>query len=290
MNAPRAAVPAPGARSVRKVMGLVLLALMPGVLAQAWLLDASLGARALLAVCFALACEAGMLLLRRRPLWRFVSDFSAPITALLLAALLPPLTPWWITGTGAVIAVVFAKHLFGGLGDNPFNPAMAAYAALLLLFPAQVAAVFGGPPAQAGASLATGGLFALGGMLLLWRKLIPWQTPLAMVIGALLASALLKHASGLPEAMAFAAPLPVAVVLAAFFIVTDPVTGCLSPRGRLAFGLGAGVLTSLLAPGPGSADGLPFAVLLMNCLAPWIDRHTRPARPPATVPAADMPA
>lgn len=283
-------LPASPPRSVRRIMGLVLLALLPGTLAQAWLLDGSLAARAALAVGFALASEAALLCLRRRPLRPFLTDLSAPITGVLLALLLPPATPWWITGTGVVIALVLAKQLYGGLGDNLFNPAMVGYAALLLLFPAQVAAVFGGPPSQAGASLATGGLFALGGLFLLWRRLIPWQTPLAMVLGALLASAALRHASGTPDAAAFAAPLSVAVVLAAFFVVTDPVTGCLSPRGRLLFGLGAGVLTSLLAPGPGSADGLPFAVLLMNCLAPWIDHHTRPARPPSAVPATDAPA
>jgi electron transport complex protein RnfD len=67
-------------------------------------------------------------------------------------------------------------------------------------------------------------------------------------------------------------------MLAAFFIVTDPVTGCMSPRGRLFFGLGAGLLTVWLTRVAGMPDGLPFAVLSMNFAAPWLDRHTRPVR------------
>jgi electron transport complex protein RnfD len=86
----------------------------------------------------ALASEAAMLAARRRPLRPFLSDYTAVITAWLLALALPPLAPWWLAAIGATFAIVIAKHLYGGLGYNPFNPAMAGYVVLLVSFPAEM--------------------------------------------------------------------------------------------------------------------------------------------------------
>ena len=79
-----------------------------------------------------------MLAIRQRPLWPFLSDGSAVLTACLLALSLPPMAPWWLLLLGSFIAIVFAKQLYGGLGYNPFNPAMAAYAVLLISFPLEM--------------------------------------------------------------------------------------------------------------------------------------------------------
>ncbi|MGV8508402.1 RnfABCDGE type electron transport complex subunit D, partial [Pseudomonas aeruginosa] len=86
----------------------------------------------------ALACEAAMLALRKRPPGVFLKDGSALVTALLLAVALPPYAPWWLTLVATFFALVFGKHLYGGLGQNPFNPAMLGYVVALVSFPLEM--------------------------------------------------------------------------------------------------------------------------------------------------------
>lgn len=124
--------------TVQGVMLRVAAALVPGL--AAYVLNFGIGVviQCLLAVGFAMAAEYLVLRLRRRPAGLHLQDGSAAVTALLFALCLSPLTPWWITLTGAVFAIALAKHAFGGLGHNLFNPAMAGYAFVLLCFPAQM--------------------------------------------------------------------------------------------------------------------------------------------------------
>jgi electron transport complex protein RnfD len=327
----------PARRSVREVMGLVLLALAPGTAAHAWFFGPGVLAQVLLAVGFALAFEAAMLKLRDRPLRPFLGDLSAPLTAVLFALSLPPLAPWWVAAIGMLAAVVFAKHLYGGLGHNLFNPAMVGVAVVLLCFPREFTQWLppaGLDPAQAvpglGASLRailTGELpapwrwdmlaqatpldtvrtlasegatlaeirgaplfgdfggrgwewvanfYALGGLFLLWKRVIPWQVPVA-TLGTVVLVALPfwlydPDLHPFPLQHVFSG----ALVLAAFFIATDPVSGCTTPRGRLLFGAGVAVLTLVIRRWGAFPDGVAFAVLLMNCAAPWLDRYSRP--------------
>ncbi len=121
--------------SVRRVMGEVLLALVPATIAWVWFFGPGILYNMAVAAAVALACEAGALALRQRPVLPQLLDLSALLTAVLLAFCLPPLTPWWVTATGAAFAIVFAKQLYGGLGFNPFNPAMAGYVVVLISFP-----------------------------------------------------------------------------------------------------------------------------------------------------------
>lgn len=124
--------------SVSWVMGQVLIALIPGLvlffLVFGWGVLVHLG----LAMACALGFEAAMLKLRGRLVSRFLGDGSAAVTAVLLALAIPPLAPWWITVVAVFFAIVFAKHLYGGLGYNPFNPAMVGYAILLISFPKEM--------------------------------------------------------------------------------------------------------------------------------------------------------
>jgi electron transport complex protein RnfD len=122
--------------SVAAVMRDVLLGLIPGLLVHAWYFGPGIFVQCMLAAATALACEYGMLRLRGRPVRIFLYDGSALVTALLLALTLSPFTPWWATILGAAFAIVVAKHLYGGLGHNLFNPAMAGYVFVLLCFPA----------------------------------------------------------------------------------------------------------------------------------------------------------
>jgi electron transport complex protein RnfD len=124
--------------SVTRVMGDVLIGLVPAAAAWTWYFGPGLLVNVIVATAVGVACEAAMVRLRGRPPARELADLSVVVTAVLFAFALPPLTPWWITATGMIFAVVFAKHLYGGLGFNPFNPAMVGYVVVLVSFPADL--------------------------------------------------------------------------------------------------------------------------------------------------------
>lgn len=131
-NAPYFRKPA----SVSLVMTKVLLALLPGIAVYVWLFGAGVLVQIGLASAAALASEAVMLKLRGKPLAMFLTDGSALVTAWLIALTFPPIAPWWMVVGSTAFAIVVAKHLYGGLGQNPFNPAMVAYAIMIVSFPA----------------------------------------------------------------------------------------------------------------------------------------------------------
>lgn len=316
-------------------MRQVLYALCPGILAYTWFFGFGMVIQILLATGFALAFEALMLKVRNQPFGLFISDGSAIVTAVLFALCLPPLAPWWIACLGMFFAIVMAKHLYGGLGQNVFNPAMVGYVVVLISFPqamtqwiapvsiaplspgfadtltailtghlpagldwdtvsqatpldmirtsvasghtvfeARQSAIFGDFGGRGWEWIAN--WYAIGGLWLLWRRVISWQVPLTM-IGSVV---VLGLAAYLADPGSSPSPLQHvfsgALVLGAFFIATDPVSGCTSPRGRLFFGLGVGVLTLVIRRWGGYPDGVAFAVLMMNMAAPLIDRYTRP--------------
>lgn len=124
-----------GPQSVTRVMAIVLLALVPGSIAMTWYFGWGIVINLVLAVSTALAAEAAVLMLRGRPVRPALFDLSAVVTGWLLALALPPLLPWWQTLLGSGFAIVIAKQLYGGIGFNPFNPAMAGYVLLLVSFP-----------------------------------------------------------------------------------------------------------------------------------------------------------
>src|SRR5574343_725600 len=317
--------------SGRSVMLQVCAALLPAVLVYASLVTPAVLLQMLLATLAALASEAAMLRVQGRPLGMFLGDGSAILTAWLIALAFPPLAPWWLVVTGTVFAIVIAKHLYGGLGQNPFNPAMVAYAVCIVAFPSlmsqwpsvglnlplldQINVILGLAPrvdALSGATpldamktalkLSEGsqdiasllanqdiyGNFAgrgwewvacgylLGGLWMWQRKLITWHVPVSFI------GALTVISGGLWQynRAHFASPLfhllSGGAMLGAFFIATDPVSGCTTPRGKLIFGAGAGLLAYIIRVFGGYPDGVAFAVLLMNLCAPLIDLLTQP--------------
>lgn len=126
-----------GARTA-KVMQQVLLATLPGIIVMTLYFGAGTLANIALAGSCALLFEAAILAVRKRPIGFYLKDCSALVTALLLALAIPPASPWWVVVTGVFFAIVVAKHLYGGLGFNPFNPAMVAYVVLLISFPVEM--------------------------------------------------------------------------------------------------------------------------------------------------------
>lgn len=131
-------LPEPVDERLRPAMMRVLLATLPGVLALLWFQGWGVALNLLLSGFTALAVEAWTLRLRRRPLKPELNDGSALVSATLLALALPAYCPWWLTVTAAACALLFGKHLWGGVGSNPFNPAMLGYALVLVAFPAHM--------------------------------------------------------------------------------------------------------------------------------------------------------
>lgn len=317
--------------SVSRVMLQVCAALLPGIAAYTWLVGPAILLQLLLASLAALLAEAFILHLRGKPLNMFLSDGSALVTAWLIALTFPPLAPWWLIILATAFAIIIAKHLYGGLGQNPFNPAMVAFAVGIVSFPSlmsqwpnlglqqgfstQAAIIFGqisSIDALSGATpldsmktalkMADGSLsvaqilanqevfgnfagrgwewitaaYLLGGLWLWHRKVITWHIPTAFIaaMGSLAAGLWLYNPAQ------FADPLfhlfSGGAMLGAFFIATDPVSGCTTPRGKLIFGAGAGLLAYIIRVFGGYPDGIAFAVLLMNLCAPLIDLLTQP--------------
>jgi electron transport complex protein RnfD len=120
------------------LMQRVIMCTLPGIAVQCYFFGWGVIIQVTLAIIIALLSEAVVLKLRNRPITTTLKDNSAVLTALLLGISIPPLAPWWITVIGVVFAIVIVKHLYGGLGHNIFNPAMAAYVMLLISFPVQM--------------------------------------------------------------------------------------------------------------------------------------------------------
>ena len=321
--------------SVPRVMVQVLVALLPVAIVQVALYGPGLLLQLAVAVPTALGCEALALRLRGREARPALRDGSVLVTAALIALSVTPFAPWWLTFGGVAVAVLLGKHAYGGLGHNPFNPAMVGYAAMLVSFPlamsrwpvpldasgadwsslatqawhaftglaasndfdawtgattldavrsglAQrytldeiVAGDAFGPFGGAGSQWVNLAALAGGGFLLL-RGIVRWHIPVAMLAGLAVPAALM-HAldpSLYPGALFELASG--ATMLGAFFIATDPVTAAASDRGRLIYGAGIGFLTWLIRHQGSYPDGVAFAVLTMNLLAPLIDRWTIP--------------
>ena len=313
----------------------VLLALVPGIIAYTWIYGGGILVSLTLATTTALVCEAALLKIRQRPIKPYLIDMSAVVTAWLLALAIPPLAPWWLVVVGTFFAIVIAKQLYGGLGYNPFNPAMVGYAVLLISFPLimtkwpaplllaehhlsfmeqlnfifsnmlpseikvdaitsatpldylktqlmlkhevsniKQAPIFGIFGAKGGEVVT--GAYLLGGLYLLQQRVISWHLPTAF----LAALAIISLTFYAVEPAHFANPMfhlmSGASMLCAFFIITDPVSGPTTPKGKLYFAAGVGVLTYLIRVYGGYPDGVAFAVLLMNMCVPLIDALTQP--------------
>ena len=239
-----------------------------------------------------------------------VSDLSAAVTGLLIAYNVPPATPWWMVAIGSVFAIIIVKQLFGGLGFNVVNPALAARAILMASWPQHMTfftaphavdavssptplAVMAGTHAaewsDVGASFVgnIGGcigetsalLLILGGAYLLYRGVINWRIPGCMLGGALITLVLFCGPEGL-----FSASLPLVLtqlfsgglMLGAIFMATDYVTSPITPKAHIIYGFGCGVLAMLIRLFGGYAEGVSYAILLMNVAAPLIERYTTP--------------
>lgn len=331
--------------TTQKLMLQVLAALVPGTIVLTYFLGAGILINILVAILAALVAESLCLSLRTgKPgdadsstVSSQLKDGSAMVTAVLLALCLPPFISIWLVITGTVFAIVFGKHIYGGLGHNVFNPAMAGFAVLILSFPfamSQWPALSPYDPTQdvVGSILAAqpgftelisikSGFFPIpdgisaatpldvlkfrgnqtieevwssgngfhafagvgwgwvnlaflgGGLYLLKIGVIQYRAPLAMLI-TLSVLATLFYDSGSSDS--FGSPLfhlgSGGTMLAAFFVVTDPVTSPGGKEGQWIFGIGVGVITFVIRVTGAYPEGIAFAILLMNGATPLIDR------------------
>lgn len=330
LNSPYLRQPA----SVQSVMLRVLAALLPGIAVYVWLFGAAILIQILLASVTALAAEAFMLQLRNKPLRPFLGDASALVTAWLLALCLPPLAPWWLVVVATLFAIIIVKQLYGGLGQNPFNPAMAAFCVMIVAFP-QLMSQWPAPQSQVSIDLVTQldfifgarhpeqvdattmataldslrtalhsrsapalpeitasnpgfGHFAgqgwewialtylIGGLWLLQQRIISWHIPLAFIFSLTFFSGLAQLLQPDQQAGPLFHLVGGGALLAAFFIITDPVSAATTPRGKLIYGSGIGFLTWVIRSYGAYPDGIAFATLLLNMCVPLIDTWTQP--------------
>lgn len=279
--------------STASIMLDVLTALMPCVIAGIWLFGLNAARVVLISVA---ACVLFELLWQKavhKPIR--INDLSAAVTGVILALCLPSTAPWWLIVIGALIAIVLVKQLFGGIGDNFVNPAMAARAVLLASWPALIAgkafvtpfdAVSSATPlAESGApALSTLDLFVgrmpgtigevcklailLGFIYMLVRKTITWHIPVTMVASFMLFTMLF---GGDP----IQGVLTGSVLFGAVYMATDYTTSPMTIPGKLLYAAGAGLIIALIRAFGGYPEGTTYAVLLMNIATPLIDRATR---------------
>lgn len=287
--------------TVTRLMGDVILALLPATALAVYLY----GLRALLlivtTVVAAVATEAICQKVRQQPIT--ITDLSAVVTGLLLALNLPAGAPLWMGALGAAFAIFIVKQVFGGLGENFMNPALAArvflavsYPKLMGLYldpatdalsaatplallkdgnltemPSMMASFLGTVSGSIGESSAAALL--IGGLYLLARKVITWEIPV-LFIATVFAGTFLFY--GFDVQLALLAILSGGIFLGGFFMATDYATSPIHFNGRVVFAIGAGLLTVLIRRFGAYPEGVMFAILLMNAFTPAIEKLTAP--------------
>ena len=296
--------------TTRWIMFQVVLAMLPLFAVSIWLFRGSAVVLTVVTVAGCLLAETVANMIRGRGL-ASLGDGSAIVTGMILAFSLPPGLRPYQAFIGGVVAIGLAKMVFGGLGQNLFNPAMVGRAFLMVCFPVALttwvepmsgkiigvdAVTMATPLAAAkfhsgelaamkdlfvgkvgGCVGETSALAALiGGLYLVFRRVADWRQPVGMLGAAMLFAAIAHYF--LPDKCA--GPLyhlnSGALMFGAFFIATDYVGAPVTPRGRLVFGIGAGVLVMVIRIFGGYPEGVMYAILIMNALTPLIERWTAP--------------
>ena len=281
-----------------RIMLDVVIALLPALAVGVWML----GIRALLvtAVCVISTVGAEWLYSLVTRTRNTIIDGSALVTGVLLAMTLPHTVPLWLAVVGSVFAIVFVKALCGGLGQNIFNPALAARAFMLLIFPVGMTRYLGVDGVSAATPLhhmvmpalpsesildmflgncpgSIGELSALalllGGVYLVARKVISARIPVAYLVSVAVIT-LVFHKTDAPLAWMAYSLFSGGVMLGAIFMATDYATSPVTPVGQVVYGIGCGALTVIFRYFGLFPEGVTYAILLMNALVWFIDRHT----------------
>ncbi len=302
-NKPLVLSPSPhlrGRNSIKKDMYLVIFALFFPTAGAVYFFGLYVLLMLAVSLLAGVLTEYVAKMMRRRP---FNLDGSAIVTAILFVLVMPPRTPLWIVVVGSVFSIAVAKEMFGGLGHNVFNPALAARAFVTVSFAGALsrwiapvhsmladgittatplsesfaytlsktemykALFFGNVGGSAGETSAL--LILIGGLILIAFGVIKWQVPV-FYIGTV---ALLSWALGQDPLFQILAG---GLFLGAFFMATDYVTTPITTKGKIIFAVGAGILVVLIRVYGSMPEGVCYSILLMNAFTPLIDRHVRP--------------
>lgn len=299
--------------SVRKDMLNVVIALIPAYLVALYYFGFGAMCISLLAIGSCLLCEwLIQKFLFKKPC--SLGNMSALVTGVLLSFNLPSNLDWWIVVLGAFVAIGVGKMTFGGLGNNPFNPALVGRVFLLVSFPAQMTTwptphpekwfsytdVMTGPTilsrlnegigvdtdylqllfGSIGGSLGEVSALALliGFVYLLCTKTITWHIPVSIVATVFVFTGIYFVAGGENAVDPLVHVLTGGLLLGAIFMATDYVTSPMTKKGQLIYGVGIGVITSVIRLWGSYPEGMSFAILIMNAVTPLINHYVKPTR------------
>ncbi len=289
--------------SIQSIMRDVIIALVPATAAGIYYFGISALILVIAAIASAVVFEALCQKIMKKPVT--VSDLSAVVTGLLLAMNLPAAAPVWVAVVGSAFAIIFGKQLFGGLGQNFINPALAGRAFLLASYPTEMttwsvpnglevadAATYATPLAQLKAGYLDASLgelmlgqcggtigetcaiaLIIGGVYLLYKHVISWKIPVIYIATvAILFAVIGRQGVRMPlqEIMAGG------VMLGGIFMATDYASSPVTPKGQIIFAVGAGLITYLIRTFGGYPEGVSYSILIMNCCVPLIERFTEP--------------
>ncbi|MDD4089513.1 MAG: RnfABCDGE type electron transport complex subunit D [Tissierellia bacterium] len=285
--------------TTQKLMLDVIIALVPALAASIYYFGINAMILVLASVMSAVVTEYLCQRAMNRPIT--VTDLSAVVTGILLAFNLPAEAPWWIAVVGSAFAIAIVKQIFGGIGFNFLNPALAARAFLVSSWAHHMTGGFIEPATDAVSyatplsllkGTASGQLPSLwdmfmgnipgvigetssilllaGGIYLIYRGTIKWIIPV-FYIGTVAVIALITDAASMPYHI-----LGGGLILGAFFMATDYATSPVTDKGKVIFAVGAGLLTMLIRKVGGYPEGVSYSILLMNILTPMIDKYIRP--------------
>ena len=276
----------------------VVIALLPALLAGTIVFGVRALALTAVSMAAAVAAEGLFALVTRQR--STISDCSALVTGMLFALILPVTAPYWLVAFGSAFAIIVIKLMWGGLGQNVFNPALSARAFVMLLWPAYVTRYpgldgvtaatplhhmvmpalptesvldmfLGNCPGSIGEISAAALL--VGFAYLLWRKVISARIPVAY-IGTVAVLTLLFHKTDAPLQWMLYSLFGGGVMLGAIFMATDYATSPATPRGQIIYGIGCGVLTVLFRYYGLFPEGVTYAILIMNAFVWFIDYMT----------------
>ena len=284
----------------------VVIALLPAIFASIYFFKIKAVLLILVSLVSCVAFEAAIQIFAKRKITVF--DWSAALTGILFAMIMPPSLPLWTCVLGCFVAIGLGKQLFGGLGSNIFNPALLGRAFLAAAFPMFMTrwtgpitldAVTGATPlglvkfshnlninyrdlfiGNVSGSLGETSALALiiGGIYLLIKKTIDWRIPLAYISTVFVMSFITNLVMPDVYAGALFHVLAGGLLLGAIYMATDPVTSPVTKRGRWIFGAGCGLVTMIIRLWGGLPEGVMYSILLMNALTPILNRMTRQRR------------
>lgn len=293
----------------RSLMLDVIIALVPALAMSVYVFGVTALISAVVSVAGAVFFEWLYRKLLHKP--QTIGDLSAALTGLLLSMVCPPTLPCWMLLVGDFFAIFVVKQLYGGLGKNFLNPALAGRAALVACYasamttwaaPRTVDAVTAATPLammKAGefealtaqyslsdmfigfiggsAGEVSAMMLLIGGLYLIFRKVISWQTPVSYILMVAVLTFLFPQGNDALTYMLYNV-FGGGLMLGAFFMATDYVTSPVTKKGQLIYGFGCGLLTVFIRYFGSYPEGVCYSILVMNCLVWIIDKYTKPTR------------